>query len=127
RSIEATAGVDGVASSVRELRTTCPSLVVLDVELGDGDAFDVFSHVMKMPVIPRVVVISGVAGPEQAFRLAQLGVSRYVQKPIDLGCLEQAVTRALVEPSGHHHPSAECRRPGALARARRARALDHAS
>lgn len=91
-------GVDGVASSAKALRSTTPSLVVLDVELGDGDAFDVFSHIMRLTVIPRVVVISGVAGPEQAFRLAQLGVSRYVQKPIDLGCFEQAVTRALAEP-----------------------------
>jgi two-component system, response regulator RegA len=90
-------GVDGVASCTSALETVTPTLVVLDVELADGDAFDVFPIIVRLEVVPRVVVISGAAGPEQAFRLGQLGVSQYVRKPLDLALLEETVTRALHE------------------------------
>ncbi|HEX5659135.1 MAG TPA: response regulator [Polyangiales bacterium] len=91
---EEVVGAEGTAACAEVLRVFTPSLVVLDVELQDGDAFDVFEQILELPVIPRVVVVSGVAGPEQAFRLAQLGVSRFVQKPLDLAALEEAVLRA---------------------------------
>ncbi len=89
---------DGVATCAEALRTFMPDLVVLDVELGDGDAFDALALFAQLPVAPRVVVISGVAGPDEAFRLAQLGVRRYVHKPIDLSALEETVRHALHDP-----------------------------
>ena len=67
------------------------------MELGDGTAFDVLSSVKALSPAPVVVALSGRAGPEDAFRLAQLGVRRYVQKPLDLPALEAAIQRAMAE------------------------------
>lgn len=91
-------GADGLSSCTAVLHTFHPDLVVLDVELGDGDAFDALTLLSQLPVAPRVVVVSGVAGPDEAFRLAQLGVRRYVQKPINLDSLEETIRSTLQEP-----------------------------
>jgi two-component system response regulator RegA len=88
---------DSVLESKRVLSQFTPDLVLLDVELGDGNAFDVLSSIEALSPLPIVVAISGEAGPEEAFRLAQRGVRRYVPKPLDLGALESAIQKAMAD------------------------------
>jgi DNA-binding NtrC family response regulator len=88
-------GVSSVAACKEALARVVPDLVLLDVELSDGDAFDVAGLLAGLPSAPRVVVMSGVAGPDESFRLAQLGVRRYVAKPVDLPDLEKVIEEAL--------------------------------
>ncbi|MEY4510200.1 MAG: hypothetical protein RLZZ450_2322 [Pseudomonadota bacterium] len=84
-----------VAEARDALRDWCPDLLILDVVLTDGTAFDVLALLEESSKAPAVIGISGVAGPEAAFRLAQLGIRRYVQKPIDLPGFEAAIREAL--------------------------------
>lgn len=90
------------ASTVTEarniLREWPPELVVLDVELPDGDAFDVLREASRLPAAPVVIAMSGVAAPSQSFRLAQLGVRSYLAKPLSLEALEHAIDEALDAP-----------------------------
>lgn len=90
----------GLASEARQLlRELRPDLLLLDVALPDGTAFDVLDEARAAAVSPAVVVVSGQAGPEATFRLAQLGVRAYVPKPVTAQALDDAVTRALTEPA----------------------------
>lgn len=75
-----------------------PDLVLLDVELPDGDAFDVIKDLNRVVPTPAIVAMSGVAGPDEAFKLAQLGVQRYLKKPVDLVTVERAIEEALTCP-----------------------------
>lgn len=80
------------------LREWLPQVMVLDVELPDGDAFDVLHEVEALPVAPVVIAMSGVAAASQSFRLAQLGVRSYLAKPLRLDALERAIDEALHAP-----------------------------
>src|SRR5688572_30589184 len=90
------------ACSVRDalsmLREQAPDLLVLDVALPDGRALDVLSAIGELLPTPRVIAVSGSAGPDESFRLAERGVRAYLKKPFSLEELESAVDRALSEP-----------------------------
>lgn len=75
-----------------------PDLVVLDVVLAEGDAFDVLAMFRDRSPAPLVVAISGAATAAQAFRLSELGVGAFVAKPFTLDELRAAIERAAVEP-----------------------------
>jgi len=85
------AAVVRACSTVAEARATLPDfrpeLMVLDVSLPDGDAFDVLASAHALPAMPIVIGISGEARADQAFRLAQRGAT-----------LERALSSVLAEP-----------------------------
>jgi two-component system response regulator RegA len=87
------------AASVAEaeplVRAWHPDGVVLDFALPDGDGFDVLRVIAEIEPMPVLVAISGMAGPRESFRLAQLGVRAFVPKPIDPESLERAFDDAL--------------------------------
>jgi DNA-binding NtrC family response regulator len=87
-------GVASLAELRSALQTRVPELVILDFELPDGDGFDVLAALEACAPAPVLVAISGVAGPDAAFRLAQAGVREYLTKPIDLEALGAAIERA---------------------------------
>lgn len=87
-----------VAEARRTLGEWRPTMLILDVELPDGDAFDVLRAAAELPAAPVVIAMSGVASPSESFRLAQLGVRSYLVKPLRLEALEQAIDEALGAP-----------------------------
>lgn len=74
-----------------------PHLVLLDVRLPDGSAFDVLERAGSLRPTPVFVAMSGQATPEEAFRLARAGVRAYVAKPFTPGQLDAQISRALEE------------------------------
>jgi two-component system response regulator RegA len=76
-----------------------PELLVLDVALPDGTAFDVLERVAACRPAPTVVAISGAATAAESFRLAQLGVRVYLAKPFSTDELRRALARAASEPA----------------------------
>jgi DNA-binding NarL/FixJ family response regulator len=68
---------------------------LLDLVLPDGDAFALLALLERRYPLPRIVAMSGVAGPEQSFRLAQLGVRAFLAKPFDTAALRAAVDDAV--------------------------------
>jgi DNA-binding NtrC family response regulator len=79
------------------LLAAAPDLLLVDLHLPDEPAFTVIEAAAQLWPKPLCVAISGRASPEQAFRLAQLGVRAYVGKPFSLDELQQAVERAYRE------------------------------
>lgn len=63
------------------LRDHAPSLVILDVVLPDGKAHDLLVELRETRRMPYVISVSGAASAAQAFRLAELGVCGYLEKP----------------------------------------------
>ncbi len=99
-----------LTSSVALSVTLCPSLararaamihclphvVLLDHALPDGTALDILDELNALRPKPIIVGLSGSVSPEETFRLARLGMSRFLAKPFStesLFCeLEQALT-----------------------------------
>lgn len=68
-----------------------PDLIIIDVCLPDQPATTVLEAAANLSPAPLTIAISGLASPEQAFRLAQLGVREFLAKPFSLAQLTAAV------------------------------------
>jgi DNA-binding response OmpR family regulator len=83
------------AEAVKLIACWAPQLVLLDVVLPDGDAFDVLREVAARGVAPPIVAMSGSASREHALALQRLGVRAYLQKPLTSAALTRALGLAL--------------------------------
>jgi two-component system, response regulator RegA len=92
------AAVVFTCGSVEEVRRVLtrqsPDLILLDFDLPDGNAFDVLRELRADAPAPVVVVTSRVAGPGEAFQLAELGVRAYLTKPFGFDELLEVLTIA---------------------------------
>lgn len=80
------------------LLTPPPDLLICDVYLPDGSALKILEATLEMSPEPVKIAMSGHASAEEAFRLAQLGVLAYLQKPFTLDEMSAAIDRVLREP-----------------------------
>ena len=80
------------------LQLWTPSLVLLDVMLPDGSAFDVLEALAGRSPFPIIIAISGTATARHAFALAKLGVRDFLQKPFTLAKLKESVRAQLEQP-----------------------------
>ncbi len=88
----------GTAADAHRFLAECtPDLLLLDVHLPDGSAFDVLATVRTRRPLPVIVAMSGQASSDEAFRLAQFGVRAYLSKPLDLANLNAALDSALAQ------------------------------
>lgn len=91
-------GCGTVREALALLASWNPEVVLLDLTLPDGSAFDVLAAIRRRKPTPLVVAISGTATPPDAFRLAAAGARAYLAKPFTMAELRAAMERALVEP-----------------------------
>lgn len=77
-SVVLTAG--GAVEANALLNSHRVELVILDVRLKDETGLDVAAFASQLVPAPPVIAVSGAAGPEEAFALAQLGVRAYIPK-----------------------------------------------
>lgn len=85
-------------SAIALLGRFSPDLILLDLSLPDGDAFDVLDFVQARPPTPLVIVISGTASPDASFQLARRGVYDFLTKPFDMKELWAAIEAAGTHP-----------------------------
>jgi DNA-binding response OmpR family regulator len=86
----------GTLAEARELLAAFqPELVVLDLYLPDGDAFELARDALRGAASPAVVAMSGTARDEDFAALERAGVHVRLRKPLTARRLEDAVTRAL--------------------------------
>ena len=79
---------------VEELK---PDVVVLDLRLPGIDGFKVCEHIRRDPDLARtrIVVISGMAGPEARRRILQAGADVFLSKPLGISELAETVEKLL--------------------------------
>jgi two-component system response regulator RegA len=82
----------------RKLGSIHVDAALLDLALPDGDGQSLLDTLWAQSSMPQVVVISGSARPDNAFRLAQAGVRAFLAKPISLESLERAWEQILPNP-----------------------------
>lgn len=87
--IEVVAMTDSVQSTVEYLRSNpAPDIIFMDVELSDGECFDIFRQV---PVNSKVIMTT--AYDSYAIKAFEAGSIDYLLKPIDIAALRRAVGR----------------------------------
>jgi two-component system response regulator RegA len=91
--VRTAATVEEAELAIREWH---PDAIVLDFSLPDGDAFDLLCIIANTEPMPVLVVMSGMAAPEESFLLPQMGVRAFVPKPLEPEAVERALARALV-------------------------------
>jgi len=89
----------GTAGEARSLLSSPPppDLLVIDVRLPDGPAFSLVELACQLSPAPIVVAMSGKASPDEAFRLGQRGVRKYLPKPFSIEEFTAAVEEARSE------------------------------
>ncbi|MHC4462475.1 MAG: sigma-54-dependent transcriptional regulator [Planctomycetota bacterium] len=94
-----TSGAETLKSAVAELQKQSYSLVVTDINLPDGDGFELLDIVRKEHPQTVVVVITGYGTIESAVRAIKRGAYDYLTKPIVDDDLRLAVERAIKQQS----------------------------
>jgi two-component system response regulator RegA len=82
----------------RCLRSARVDVALIDLALPDGSGLDLLDALWSQPAMPHVIVISGSATPEVAFRLALGGVRSFVPKPVTLEELGRVWDDVLTRP-----------------------------
>ncbi len=97
---------DSCASAVTSLRSAVgrPEVVVTDLRLPDGDAFDVLAHVHKLDPATPVFIVTGYGAIDLAVRAVKQGAEDFFTKPVDprklVEVVRSAVDRRLQNKSG---------------------------
>jgi two-component system, response regulator RegA len=81
------------AEAVALLRAWPADVVLLDVRLGGGSAFDVLDLARQLESVPAIIAMSGQATADESFRLAQLGVRAYLSKPFGADAARAEILR----------------------------------
>jgi len=92
---------DSAKSAVVMIQTTRPEVVFMDIELGDGTAFDVLRHIGK----PQFQLIFTTAYDHYAVQAIKFNALDYLLKPIDLDELKSAIAK--ITSSTHQPPNYE--------------------
>lgn len=97
RAVLASDGVEALAKATEEL----PSLVLLDLMLPKMDGYEVARRLKNDPRSRHVpiIAITALARPSDRARALESGCDDYVDKPFDLGALEEKVRARLVSDS----------------------------
>jgi DNA-binding NarL/FixJ family response regulator len=69
-----------VASGVRAARELAPSVVLLDVQLPDGDGFEATRQILAAPAPPAVVLISSRDAADYGGRIGASGARGFISK-----------------------------------------------
>jgi two-component system, NtrC family, response regulator HydG len=83
------------AAAVRAILSESPDLVLLDLQLPEGDGFDVLGRIREAGVETTVVVITAHGTVERAVRAMKEGAYDFLQKPFEPSLVEETVRRAL--------------------------------
>ena len=94
-----TSGAETLKSAVTKLQQQSYSLVITEVNLPDGDGFDLLDIVRKDYPQTVVVVITGYGTIESAVKAIKRGAYDYLTKPINDDELRLAVERAIKQQS----------------------------
>jgi len=86
------------AAALAHVERDVPELMLLDLKLADGTAMDVLERSAGLSPRPAIIGMSGQAEPYEAFRLHELGVRAFLQKPLDLETVRLTVARVMTTP-----------------------------
>ncbi len=93
-SIELT-HVDSAVQAIQMIESTLPDLVLLDLQLPDGDGMDVLRHVHEHAIPSAVVIMTGNGSMEDAVLAMRYGAKDFLEKPFNGDRLRATVLNGL--------------------------------
>jgi two-component system, NtrC family, nitrogen regulation response regulator NtrX len=91
----AVAACGNLAAARTEVRARHPSVILLDIQLPDGNGVDLLRELLRAEEHPEVVIISGAATLQEAADSVKLGAADFIEKPCDPQRLLTSVGQAL--------------------------------
>lgn len=85
---------NGVETALELVRETKPDLVLLDIEMSQGNAFDLLNQLM--PLSFQVIFVT--AFDNYAIRAFKYSAVDYLLKPVDIDDLRNAISRVREKP-----------------------------
>jgi two-component system repressor protein LuxO len=86
--------VETLGRAHASLDAFAPDIVLLDIELPDGNGMDFLDHVMGQHEPPQVVVMTAHGTSDMAVRAVQMGATDFLTKPFDAARLQVTVRNA---------------------------------
>lgn len=83
---------EGVKDSLEAIRELHPDLILLDIQLKDGDGFDILYYFDELPF--KVIFVT--AFEDYAIKAFQISAIDYILKPVDPDELKKAVEKAIM-------------------------------
>ena len=71
-----------------------PDIVLLDIELPDGNGMDFLAHLMALPAPPKVVVMTAHGTSDMAVNAIRIGAADFLTKPFDAARLRVTLANA---------------------------------
>jgi len=88
--------VSSVHEALREVRRECPDLIVSDLQLEDGDGFEMIKEIKTLCPEAPVILLTGVLFDQAVVdKVLSEGVSRYLEKTTPLSKVAETVKELL--------------------------------
>ena len=71
-----------------------PDIILLDIELPDGNGMDFLTHVMELDASPRVIIMTAHGTSDMAVEAIRIGAMDFLTKPFDAARLRVTVANA---------------------------------
>jgi two-component system nitrogen regulation response regulator GlnG len=84
-----------LAAGRKEIRHAEPDVIILDLQLPDGDGLDLFREIHAADSKRPVIIVTAHGTTETAIEAMKHGAFEYLVKPIDLDKLSQVIDQAL--------------------------------
>jgi two-component system repressor protein LuxO len=91
--------VESLGSAHASLDAFAPDIVLLDIELPDGNGMDFLEQLMEMPDRPQVIVMTAHGTSNMAVRAIEMGATDFLTKPFDAARLQVTVRNAVQQRS----------------------------
>lgn len=92
-----TVTVDSLGRAHATLDAFVPDLILLDIELPDGNGIDFLRHVMELAKPPKVVVMTAHGTSDMAVDAIRMGASDFLTKPFDAARLKVTLGNAAAQ------------------------------
>jgi len=86
--------VDSLGRAHATLDGFAPEIILLDIELPDGNGMDFLAHVMELEHPPRVVVMTAHGTSDMAIEAIRVGATDFLTKPFDAARLRVTLANA---------------------------------
>lgn len=93
RNVGSTVAFDG-ESALQKVAVDEPEVMIVDLKMPGIDGIEVLKQVKRMQPGIEVIMLSGHGSEADRVRCLELGAFAYMQKPVDINALSEALKRA---------------------------------